>query len=155
MHYLVHVLLLALFWLALSGHFSPLMLALGAVSVVLVVGLRIRMDHVDGEDLFLRPTPLLLLYAVWLLWAVVRANIDVARRIWDPALPIRPAWRRLDTRLTTPMERTLYANSITLTPGTLTTDVRDDHYLIHCLSDTDLDELREGTMERHIRRLGI
>jgi len=55
----------------------------------------------------------------------------------------------------TPLEKTLYANSITLTPGTLTTDVCDDHFLIHALSQEGIDELREGEMERRIRRIGL
>jgi multicomponent Na+:H+ antiporter subunit E len=53
------------------------------------------------------------------------------------------------------MEKTLYANSITLTPGTLTTDVGEDHFMIHALSQEGIDELREGEMERRIRRLGV
>jgi len=79
----------------------------------------------------------------------------VARRVWEPQLPVHPVWTRLDTRVKTPVEKTLYANSITLTPGTLTTDVRDDHFLIHALSQDGVDELRGGEMERRILRLGL
>jgi len=113
------------------------------------------MNSVDGEPCGLQPTLRLLHYAGWLLWSVIRSNIDVARRIWDPRLPITPAWSRLDTSVTTPMQRTLYANSITLTPGTLTTDVKADHFLVHALSRKEIDDLRRGEMERRIRRLGI
>jgi multicomponent Na+:H+ antiporter subunit E len=91
----------------------------------------------------------------WLLWAVVKANIDVAKRIWHPALPIQPSWTRLDTRVSTPLEKTLYANSITLTPGTLTTNVHDDHFMVHALSLEGIEELREGEMERRILQLRI
>ena len=155
MHYFTLVLMLAMFWLALSGHYSPLLLTLGALSLTLVIGLLIRMDRADGESWFLRPTPRLLGYGLWLVSAVVKANLDVVRRIWDPALPIRPVWLRLDTRVATPMERTLYASSITLTPGTLTTDVNADHFLVHALSPSGIDELRGGEMERRIRDLRI
>lgn len=147
--------LLGVVWLLFSGHFTPLLMALGAASVVLVVWLLRRMDRADGAPMQLRPSFGLLGYLAWLLWDVVKANIDLAWRIWDPKLPVSPVWARLDTQVETPLEKTLYANSITLTPGTLTTDVRDDHFLIHALSQAGIDELREGEMERRIRRIKL
>ncbi|MGB5736206.1 MAG: Na+/H+ antiporter subunit E [Thiohalocapsa sp.] len=146
---------LSVFWLLLSGHYTPLLLALGLASVLLVVWFQRRMDRIDQEPIRLRPSFGLLLYFGWLFWSVIKANIDLARRIWDPKLPVEPLWTRLDTQVTTPLEKTLYANSITLTPGTLTTDVRDDHFMIHALSQEGIEELREGEMERRIRRLGL
>lgn len=155
MRYLYLCVFLGLFWLILSGHFEALLLAMGLLSVMLVVWLVIRMDRVDGEPGTLVPGPRMFGYLAWLMWCVVKANIDVARRIWHPRLPIRPVWTRLDTRVSTPLEKTLYANSITLTPGTLTTEVLDDHFMIHSLTREGVDELGEGEMERRIRRLGI
>jgi multicomponent Na+:H+ antiporter subunit E len=146
---------LSVFWLLLSGHFTPLLISLGFGSVLLVIWFLRRMDRVDHEPITLRPGLGLMSYLSWLLWSVVKANIDLARRIWDPQLPLDPVWARLDTRVATPIEKTLYANSITLTPGTLTTDVRDDHFVIHALSQEGVDELREGEMEHRIRRLGL
>ncbi len=146
---------LSVFWLLLSGHYTPLLLGLGLASVLLVAWFQRRMDRVDQEPVALRPGFRLFLYLAWLLWSVIKANIDLARRIWDPKLPVVPLWTRLDTQVTTPLEKTLYANSITLTPGTLTTDVCDDHFIIHALSQEGIDELREGEMERRIRRLGL
>lgn len=155
MHYLYVSVFLFCFWLLLSGQLGALMLGLGAASVLLVVWLLRRMDRVDGEPGRLYPAPRLLGYWLWLMGCVVKANVDLARRIWHPRLPVRPSWSRLDTKVATPLEKTLYANSITLTPGTLTTDVRDDHFMIHSLSPEGLDELRGGEMERRVRRLGI
>jgi multicomponent Na+:H+ antiporter subunit E len=155
MHYAITAVVLSGFWLVLSGHFTSLLLSLGAVSVLLATWLLARMDRADGEVFRLRPTPRLLTYALWLLWGVVRANIDVARRIWDPDLPLAPVWTRLDTSVGTPLQKTVYANSITLTPGTLTTDVEPDHFLVHALTPAGIEELREGEMERRIRRLGV
>jgi multicomponent Na+:H+ antiporter subunit E len=155
MIYLLVFVQLALFWLVLSGHFTPLLLGFGLLSVVLVLWLLRRMDRIDGEPVMSVSAPGLLLYLVWLLWAVVKTNIDLARRILHPALPVRPVWGRLDIRVESPLEKTLYANSITLTPGTLTTDVRDDHFLIHAVTPEALEELRRGDMERRIRRIGF
>ena len=153
MTYPVVFLQLAAFWLMLSGHFTSLMLTLGAASVTLVLWFVRRMDRVDGESHIVLPSPRLLGYLGWLLWAVVKSNIDVARRILHPALPVKPVWGRLDTRVETPFEKTLDASSITLTPGTLTTDVCDNHLLIHAVHPSGIDELRDGDMERRILRL--
>ena len=155
MHFIIVALTLFLFWLLLSGHFTVLLLGLGGLSTLLVVWILRRMDRVDGERTTAHFSLGLLGYCSWLLWCVVKANVDVVRRIWDPSLPIDPRWRRLDTQVTSNLEKTLYANSITLTPGTLTTDVRDDHFMVHSLSEAAIDELKAGEMERRIRRIGL
>lgn len=155
MHYLVTSLFLALMWMLLSGHVEALMLAAGVLSVVLVVALVRRMDRIDRQPTSLNPSIALLAYLAWLLRCVVRANLYLIRRLWHPGLPIQPTWARLDTRVASPLAKTLYANSITLTPGTLTTDVGDDHFMIHALSTEEIEELRDGEMERRILRLGL
>ncbi|MEH6627651.1 MAG: Na+/H+ antiporter subunit E [Motiliproteus sp.] len=155
MHYLSTFFILFVFWVLLSGYFSMLLLSLGLMSSLLVVWLLWRMDQVDGEVRNIGRMPAVLTYAVWLLWQVIKANIDVARRIWDPELPIYPTCRRLDTELKSVLETTIYANSITLTPGTLTVDVKEDHFVVHSLSEEGLLELLKGNMERRIRRLRI
>lgn len=149
------LLVLGAFWLLLSGHYTPLLIALGAASVLLVVWLVRRMDGIDGEAVQLRPSLGLFRYLGWLFWCVIKSNLDLARRIWDPKLPVHPVWTRLDIRVKTPVETTLYANSITLTPGTLTTDVCKHHFLIHAVWQEAVDELREGEMERRILKLGL
>lgn len=154
MHYPIVALSLSVFWLLLSGHYSPLLLSLGVASVVLVTGLQWRMDRIDNEPGSFRLTIGLFGYGFWLLWCVIKANIDVVRRILDPSMPLQPASFRLDTDLRSPLQITLYANSITLTPGTLTLDVRDDHFVIHCLSRDHIAELQGGEMERRIRGIG-
>ncbi len=155
MHRLFVAALLLVFWVLLSGHFTTLLLTLGVISMLLVSWFLWRMDRVDGEPSRLYPSIGLVGYLLWLFWCVVKANVDLARRIWQSSLPVQPIWSRLDTKVQTPFEKTLYANSITLTPGTLTTDVHDDHFMVHALSQEGLDELCEGEMERRIRRLGI
>lgn len=155
MHYLLIAIAMYAFWLLLSGYFLALLLALGGLSVLIVMVLLRRMDRVDGEPVALHPSLKFFHYIGWLLWQVVLSNIDVAKRIWDPALPIQPRWKKLDTKVTTPLEKTLYANSITLTPGTLTTDVGDDHFMIHSLTAEGLEELRQGEMQRRIKNIGL
>lgn len=112
---------LAALWLLLSGYFEPLLLGLGAASIVLTVWLAHRMDVVDHEG---HPIHLifhaLLVYWPWLGWQIVKSNWDMAKVILNPKLPIHP--HVFDTKATqkTEVGRTTYANSITLTPGTVT-----------------------------------
>lgn len=155
MHYLLILIFLFLFWLLLSGHYVALIVSFGVLSAALVTYLVFRMDRSDEEPGNFFPGLCVLNYFAWLLWKVVLSNIDVARRIWNPSLPIRPTWQRIDTKVSTPMEKTLYANSITLTPGTLTTDVREDHFMIHSLTPEGIEELKKGEMETRIRRIGV
>jgi len=155
MRYLLAAVFVSAFWLILSGHYTALILGLGVLSVLIVIWFLRRMDKVDGEVVFLRLSLRFFGYLGWLFWQVVLSNIDVARRIWAPSLPIQPSWQRLDTKVSTPLEKTLYANSITLTPGTLTTDVKGDHFMVHSLTQAGIDDLRKGEMEARIRRLGI
>ena len=155
MRYIRSALFVAVLWLLLSGHYTALIMSLGALSVLLVTWFLWRMDRVDGELGVLPVRPRLLYYLAWLMWQVVLSNIDLVRRIWDPTLPIRPTWQRLDVSVTSTLAKTLYANSITLTPGTLTTDVREGYFMVHSLSVDGIEELRTGAMERQIQRLGI
>lgn len=60
--------------------------------MLLVIWVVRRMDQVDGEPRSIRPTPQLLAFGIWLLYCVIRSNLDVVSRIWSPDLPIRPAW---------------------------------------------------------------
>lgn len=155
MHYLIVSAVLVVFWILLSGHFSALLLGLGALSVALVTLIVHRMDRIDGEPGVVFPGAGMLAYSAWLLGCVVRSNIDLARRIWNPALPVQISWERLDIGKLSSLEKTLYANSITLTPGTLTTDIHDNHFMIHSLFREGIEDLRGGEMENRIRRLGI
>lgn len=155
MHYLFIAISLYIFWLLLSGFFLPLLLALGGLSILMVVYFLKKMDAIDLQPISLRPGIRLLRYLGWLAGQVVLSNIDVARRVWSSSLPIDPRWEQLDTKVTTPLEKTLYANSITLTPGTLTTDVCDQHFMIHSLSASGIEELRKGEMQKRIVDIGL
>lgn len=155
MHYLILMFVLYLFWLILSGHFTLFFFSLGLVSIVLVTWIQKRMDLVDNEPAKLNLSFRLINYGLWLSWKVILSNIDVVRRVWDPTLPATPVWEKLDVQIKSSREQTLYANSITLTPGTLTTDVGDGYFLIHSLSPEGIAELKTGEMEKQIKKLRI
>lgn len=146
--------LLATFWLLLSGHFTTLLLALGLLSVVLVVWITHRMATSDGVSVRARPSPRMPLYAGWLLWEVLLSSLAVLRQVWARRPEPRPVVG------TTPVDglsegaTVAYANSITLTPGTLSLQVEDGGIEVHALDQSGLDELRTGGMHDRLRRLG-
>ena len=139
--------ILAALWLMLSGHYTPLITSFGVVSVVLIVYLAHRMDVVDHEGVpFLGGR--LLLYFPWLMKEIFIANIAVAKIILDPKLPISPIMVRFRGHQDTDVGRFIYANSITLTPGTITTGVDDHEFEIHALTYHDVDGREEDAMDR-------
>ena len=79
-------------------------------------------------------------YIFYLFIAIVKSNFDVARRVVQPKIPINPGIVRVKTRLKSPIGRMILANSITLTPGTLSVDVNGDYFYIHWIDVTDIDE---------------
>lgn len=150
MKYFILALVLILFWILLSGYFTPLLLTLGLASVVLVTWLVSRMDCNDNSPVCMLFSIKFLSYLAWLVWQVIITNIDVARRIWNPSLPIKPASRKIKVSVKDPLIKTIYANSITLTPGTVTTEIGEDYFIVHALNSEGLDELEEGDMERRL-----
>jgi multicomponent Na+:H+ antiporter subunit E len=142
--------LLTTVWLAWSGHYETLTLALGAGSIVFVIALsnRLRVIDSEGTPLAVHPSGWFL-YVPWLAWEIAKANFDVARRIVSPgALPIAPRLIRVKATQTTDVGQVVFANSITLTPGTISIDVADGEILIHALHAEAAAGVEEGTMNR-------
>jgi len=149
------LLILAVLWALLSGETEPLLVGLGLASCVLVVAISRRMDVIDREGQSLHLHPLRFLrYALWLLKEIIKSNLTVTRRILHPRLPIRPSVFGIETHGLDEIGQVIYANSITLTPGTVSIDVVDGVIEIHALDSGSATKLREGEMERRIRALG-
>ena len=91
------------------------------------------------------------LYVPFLLWEVTKANLSIARVILDPRLPIDPSVVRFRAAVWGGLPITTLANSITLTPGTLTIDVGDQEYLVHTLTTDSREDLLDGALERAVR----
>jgi multicomponent Na+:H+ antiporter subunit E len=148
-----------LLWLAMTWSFDPASVLVGAV-VAVGVAWFLRRIEIEEASLLLLPHRIAwaLAYIPVLLFYVVKANLDVAYRVLHPALPIRPGIVRARTRLRSPSGRVLLANSITLTPGTLSVDLVGDVLYIHCihLPETDPDREAERSIEKFetfIRRI--
>ncbi|MDJ0957077.1 MAG: Na+/H+ antiporter subunit E [Arenicellales bacterium] len=142
---------LGLVWILLSGHYTPLLLAFGAVSCLIVWFLSHKMDLVDheGHPLHLQPIKLFM-YWSWLCAEVVKSNFDVALRIIKPSLPIRPRVFTVRTTQRTELGQVIYANSITLTPGTVSIDLRGHEIEVHALAEDPANSLLTGDMDRRI-----
>ncbi|MGB4328240.1 MAG: Na+/H+ antiporter subunit E [Tenuifilum sp.] len=132
--------LLFLIWLLLTGTLELTSLLLGlaiAFTLALIFG---KNSNVFGR---FRMTPKVFVYSLIYLfvlsWEIVKSNIDVALRVLNPKLPINPGIVKVKTRLKSPIGRMILANSITLTPGTLTIDMKDDELYIHWIDVETLD----------------
>ncbi len=139
-------------WVLLSGYFTPLLLSFGVLSSTLVALLAWRMEVIDRERLPLRLNinSHIFSYWPWLLWQIVKANIDVTRRILDPKLPIGPTLFSMKLPQSSDLGQVIYANSITLTPGTITTYLSDGRIDVHALTQEAADEVLEGEMSRRV-----
>ncbi len=152
-HAISLTLVLAVFWLLLSGYFVPLLLGLGAASILLVVAITLRMDVVDHESQPLHLTSRFVLYLAWLAGQIVKANIDVVRCIWSPVGAINPTQIRLTAAQRTAVGKVIYANSITLTPGTVAMRLESDKIEVHALTRAAAASLQDGEMDRRVREL--
>jgi multicomponent Na+:H+ antiporter subunit E len=145
---------LYLFWLLLSGYFSAFLLAAGAGCAAAVVLIARRMDVVDreGHPIHLGPRALLS-YWPWLVKEIVKSGWDVSRRILDPRLPVSPALARFKPSQTTVLGLVIHANSITLTPGTISVEVNAGEFLVHALTRDAAAGLAGSEMDRRVAEL--
>ena len=147
------ILTMVCLWLLLSGLFKTQLIILGILSVALVVFLAKRMRVLEhrGQALyfnFLR----IFSYWRWLMYQIVLSNIDVTKRVWSSNLNIKPALRRITATPNTELGRVVYANSITLTPGTTAINFTPSHdILVHALHEDSLVELEAGDMAARVR----
>ena len=140
-------------WLLLSGHYVPLMLALGAGSIAAVVWITHRMDAIDQETHPIHLAGKALSYFPWLFLEIVKANIDVAKAIINPNMSIDAKILRFDGSQQTDIGLVTYANSITLTPGTVTIWDDGTRLDVHALTPAAADSLLSGEMDRRVTKL--
>jgi multicomponent Na+:H+ antiporter subunit E len=142
---------LAALWFALSGYTTPLLSGFGVASTLFVCFLSIRMGVCDEEGL-----PIyvhwwaLIKYVMWLTMEIVKANIDVTKQVLAPRLKIAPVVVRLPARQRTAVGRVIYANSITLTPGTVAIELDGECVDVHSLSHEGAADLERGEMHARV-----
>ncbi len=149
------------FYLLLSWHVDVrstgdlYLMASGVLACAFTAWLASRSGLVDTEGHPIRLAPRLALYLPWLLWQIVLSNWDVIKRVWNPKLPISPRVIAVPCRLKSDLATSIYANSITLTPGTVTieADPKKGELLIHCLTEAAGQDLAGMAMHDRVKRL--
>ncbi|WP_409433461.1 Na+/H+ antiporter subunit E [Litorimonas sp. RW-G-Af-16] len=124
---------LAATWLTLSGYFKPMLLTLGVISIFLVITMSVRMRIMDDETAPYMTLPQTLSYFVWLFMEIVKANVAVVRAVMSPNMEISPTLTKIPLPQESDIAKVMFANSITLTPGTVSVEMNDDHILVHAL----------------------
>ena len=122
-------------WLGLSGLYKTLLLSLMAVSVILTMILAVRLKVIDREGVPYGRLPQFLIYWVWLVAEIFKANWQVIKAILSADLTIDPALVKGKTQCESDLAKTVFANSITLTPGTVTVSVEKGSMLVHALHE--------------------
>jgi multicomponent Na+:H+ antiporter subunit E len=140
------------FWVVLSGYFTPFLLAAGAVSAVAVVAFARRLEVVDPEGHPVHFAGMAVRYWPWLVVEIVKSAWDVTKIILHPKLPISPVLIRVPATQKTAVGRVVFANSITLTPGTVTVEAGRTEFLVHALTREGAESLAAGDMDRRVSR---
>ena len=135
-------------WLLLSGHYDPLLLTLGVLSCITCLYVTWKAKFIDEEGLPLHLLIRLPIYTLWLFKEIIKANIDTAKII----ILINPDPQnfRVKTSQKTEAGKVTYANSITLTPGTVTTVLDGDILEVHALSSDMADDVKSGAMDKKV-----
>ena len=135
-------------WLLLSGHYDPLLLTLGVLSCITCLYITWKAKFIDEEGLPLNLLIRLPIYTLWLFKEIIKANIDTAKIIIinNPD----PQNFRVKSSQKTEAGKVTYANSITLTPGTVTTVLDGDILEVHALSSDMADDVKSGAMDKKV-----
>lgn len=143
----------AVLWLLLSGHYTPMILSFGGASCLFCAYVCHRMRIVDAESVPLHMFWRLPGYAAWLATEIARSNWDVAKRIVRPGRHISPTMVRLNARQSSELGQVIFANSITLTPGTVTVALRAGAAEVHAITHDNAQDMEGGDMDQRVRAL--
>jgi multicomponent Na+:H+ antiporter subunit E len=141
------------FWLLLSGIYTPFLLAAGLGAAIAVATLARRMEVLDREGHPIHLAVAALAYWPWLAKEIVKSGWRVSRIILDPRLPISPTLVRFRPSQTSTVALATHANSITLTPGTITVEADRDEFLVHALTREAAAGVVASEMDRRVSRL--
>lgn len=147
--------LLFCFWLLLNGKITAEILLIGLVVTAAMGFLEFRLFGygLSSETKVLRKAPVFIAYVFVLLWEILKAGWVVSRIVLFRHYVVNPTLITFRTDLKSDFGRFLLANSITLTPGTITVQVEDDLLTVHCLDKSMLDISKDGVFQRWIRKM--
>ena len=150
--FLLTAVIMFVFWFLLSGQLNPILLILGVISSLLVaywshdllIGKVSKLPEVSRG---LR----LILYLPWLFWQIIISNLYVIYLVLHPKMPIEPEVVRFKNTLKTDLGIVILANSITLTPGTVTIEGNHDEFVVHSIDKKIADDLLAGEMQARVK----
>ena len=140
-------------WLLWSGIYKPHLLMLGAVSILLALLVARRTGYFDKRLFALRFSLRLFGYWFWLGGQIIKSSIDVTRIVLHPKLPVSPTLIELKSESDELFDVVNLANSITLTPGTLSVDVDNNIIKVHALTRASAEDLFEGDMNHRVKKV--
>lgn len=139
------------FWLVISASLAWADLALGLLLSLLLGWWSVRfLWYGDSPWLTWREATALLRRSPGFGLRVFLSALHVARLVLDPRLPIQPRMVTCRTRLRRNISRVAFAQAVTLTPGTLTVDMRGGDFLLHCLDEASAEHILDGSLERQV-----
>jgi len=152
-HTIILSISLSVFWLLNSEHSTDYMLSLGVISIAFVVYIAHRMDVVDHESQPVHLTLKIPAYYTWLIKEIIRSNLVVVKHIWLGNKSISPVFATITASQKTEIGKVIYANSITLTPGTVSVNLEGDRIMVHALLQESIKDLESGEMDRRVVQL--
>lgn len=145
---------LMLIWLLWSGLYTPLLISLGVASCLLVVWLARQFQSIDHESVPVHLGLSVLTYWAWLLKEIVVSSIEVSRIILSPKLRIQPQFITVTSRARSDVGQVIFGNSITLTPGTMTTSINESgDVTVHALTQNSANGVLQGPMNQKVALL--
>lgn len=156
MSFFVTFIILFVYWMVMAGKFDIFHAALGVISCLFV-------SYMSHDLLFkniksggkIKEVARFILYIPWLIYQIILANLHVVRLALSPNMYdlIDPHLMRFKVKIKKDISKVTFANSITLTPGTITADIIDDEFVVHALSQAVDDDLMTGEMERRVAHI--
>ena len=137
-------------WVLWSGYYNPLLLTLGVFSCALSVYMAVRMQLLDKEGFPIEIFLSFLAYLPWLLRELVKSGVEISMCVLNPRVNITPRIVKIKPSQKTPLGLMIYANSITLTPGTVSISVSNEEIEVHTLTDNAEKDLINGTMNHRV-----
>ncbi len=138
-------------WLLMSGIYKPMVISFGLASVIFVLYVTGRMNRIDEDRLDIRLKPIAFLgYMVWLMGEIVKANVAVTKIILSTGMPLRQHLFSAKYTQESDLAQVVFANSITLTPGTITVETEAGHFLVHAIDYSADNNLALADMDRRV-----
>lgn len=144
-----------LMWVIFNGAFTLEIALFGVVIAGVMYAFMCKfMDYSWRKDVRIcRCIPLAVQYFFVLLWEIIKANVQTTRIILSHKQDYHPVLKKFHTDLRTKTAKVLLANSITLTPGTITVSLEGDEYVVHCLDQSMAEGMEESVFVKLLRRM--